>query len=332
MTPSTLPGMTEPSRSATDGSYPLARRGGQGSGVSWPAIFAGATGAAALSLILLVLGVGLGLSSVSPWSSRGVSATAFGAGTIIWILGVALASSGIGGYIAGRLRTKWAEVHSDEVYFRDTAHGFLAWAVATLLTAGLLTSTIGSVVGAGAQAGGSALAAAGSAVSSAAGGAAALAAPSRSGDSGLSYFTDTLFRPVAAQAAQAASAASAASGVAPATDATSASSLATSSAEVGRILGRSMTSGSLSADDSRYIAQLVAQRTGASPQDAERRVTDTFAKAQQSLQDAEAKAREAADKARKATAYASLWLFASLLLGAFVSSLMATFGGRQRDI
>ncbi len=126
-----------------------------GSGVAWGAIFAGAVGAASLSLVLLLLGTGLGLSTISPWASQGASATAIGVATILWITFTQLAASGAGGYLAGRLRTKWAGVHTDEVYFRDTAHGFLAWAVATLLTAALLTSAVGSIVGAGAQAGAS---------------------------------------------------------------------------------------------------------------------------------------------------------------------------------
>ena len=103
--------------------------------VSWTAVFAGAAGAAALSLILLILGTGLGLSSVSPFTGRGASAATFGASTIVWLTFVQLAASAVGGYLAGRLRTRWASTHVDEVYFRDTAHGFLAWAVATLAVA-----------------------------------------------------------------------------------------------------------------------------------------------------------------------------------------------------
>ena len=125
------------------------------SGVSWGAIFAGAAAAAALSLILLMLGIGLGLSSVSPWRQDGLSAAAFGVSTIAWITLTQLVASGMGGYLAGRLRTKWAAIHTDEVYFRDTAHGFLAWAIASLATAALLTSVIGSIVSGGVQAGAS---------------------------------------------------------------------------------------------------------------------------------------------------------------------------------
>lgn len=124
----------------------------QASAVSWPAIIAGATGAAALSLILLILGTGLGLSSVSPWAGQGASAGAMGLSTIAWVSFTQLAAAGMGGYLAGRLRTRWARTHTDEVYFRDTAHGFLAWALATLVTAALLTSTVGAIVSGGAQA------------------------------------------------------------------------------------------------------------------------------------------------------------------------------------
>jgi hypothetical protein len=89
--------------------------------VSWGAIAAGAAAAATLSLIMLILGVGLGLSTVSPWAHDGQSATTFGVSTILWVTLTQLVSSAMGGYLAGRLRTKWSGIHTDEVYFRDTA-------------------------------------------------------------------------------------------------------------------------------------------------------------------------------------------------------------------
>src|SRR6201996_6469245 len=138
------------------------------SGVSWGAILAGAAGAAALSLILLILGVGLGLSSVSPFAASGASATTFGVSTIAWLAFTQLAASGLGGYLAERLRTRWASTHVDEVYFRDTSHGFLAWALATLVTAAMLTSAIGNIVSAGTSAAGSAAGGAATAVGAAA--------------------------------------------------------------------------------------------------------------------------------------------------------------------
>ena len=117
------------------------------SGVSWPAVAAGAVVSCALTLVLLVFGIGLGLSVVSPWSGAGVSATTFKIGTGLYLIVIAMLSSSIGGYIAGRLRTGWTGVHTDEVYFRDTAHGFIAWAFASVLGAILLASPASSLIG-----------------------------------------------------------------------------------------------------------------------------------------------------------------------------------------
>lgn len=295
---------------------------GHGSAVSWGAIFAGAAAAAALSLILLILGTGLGLSSVSPWSRAGIGAATFGISTVVWVTFTQLAASGMGGYLAGRLRQKWVGVHTDESYFRDTAHGFLAWCVATLATAVLLTSVIGAIVGSGVQAGASVAGGAATAAVSAT----AMGAGSATGNTGqaTAYFVDSLFRrdpntPAPSTTAPAA---------APATD----NSVA-SAAEVTRIFANGLRSGSaLPPDDVRYVGQLVAQRTGLAQADAEKRVSDTYNTIQSKAREAEAKAKEAADQARKASAYAALWLFVSLLFGAFVASLAATFGGRRRDL
>jgi len=286
----------------------VAADGGR-SAVSWGAVLAGAAGAAALSLILLILGVGLGLSAVSPWARDGISATSFGVGSILWITLTQIAASGMGGYLAGRLRTRWSDTAGDEIYFRDTAHGFLAWAVASLATAAMLGTAIGGIVGTGARAGGAAAAAAG-----AMGAASAVAmAPAGTPDA-VGYHADALFRRDPSATA------------APAT--TDAPPLA----EVGRIFAASGRAPALPLDDTRYLGQLVAQRTGLSQADAEKRVTDTYNRLQTALNDAQGRARDAADTARKASAYASLWLFVSLLAGAFVASLFATWGGRQRDL
>lgn len=295
--------------------------GRAGSAVSWGAILAGGAGAAALSMLLLMLGVGLGLSTISPWADRGASATAIGVSTILWLTFTQLAASGMGGYLAGRLRTKWAGVHTDEVYFRDTAHGFLAWAVASLATAALLTASVGSIVGSGVQAG--AAVAGGAATAATAGAAAAGASAGVGGDpsnAAMGYTVDSLFRQTP----------SAESNPQPGTTAERPAPMPT--AEVGRIFASALRNGALPPEDARYVAQLVAQRTGISQQDAEKRVNDTYATAQAKLRDAQAAAKEAADKARKASAYATLWMFVSLLIGAFVASWSATLGGRRRDL
>ena len=295
---------------------------GSRSAVSWGAVFAGAAAAAALSLILLLLGTGLGLSSVSPWASEGVDASTFGVSSIIWITFMQLAASAVGGYLAGRLRTKWTDVQTDEVYFRDTAHGMLAWAIATLGTAALLGSVIGAIVGGGVQAGAAAVGNAASAAVSGATGAASQAEPGQAAGAGqnegpMAYFVDSLFRAGAGEDRR---------------DDRPPEQSAAAVAEVTRIFANGMRTGSLPNDDVRYVGQVVAQRTDVSQQQAEQRVRDVFMNLQTTLNDAETKAREAADAARKASSYAALWLFISLLAGAFTASWMATFGGKQRDL
>jgi hypothetical protein len=116
------------------------------SGVSWSAVVAGGFVTAAISLILLSLGTGLGLSSITLWSSSS-TASKIGAAAIVWLIFTHFASSALGGYLAGRLRTKWVNIHSDEVYFRNTAHGFLAWSVAVVVTEAFLASAAAAMMG-----------------------------------------------------------------------------------------------------------------------------------------------------------------------------------------
>jgi len=147
-------------KSVGEGRYALPGAEANTSGISWAAVAAGAFAIAALALILLMLGVGLGLSSISPWAPAGPSLRAIGAATIVWLILTQALASAMGGYLAGRLRTKWAGIHSDEVYFRDTAHGFLAWVVGVVITAAFLTSAATSIVGASVALGGGPVAAA----------------------------------------------------------------------------------------------------------------------------------------------------------------------------
>ena len=143
----------------------------------------------------------------------------------------------------------------------------------------------------------------------------------------MNYFIDSLFRRDSANAAPAGGAGS------PSSEQSAPDrGNAATAAEVDRIFLNSIRTGALPPDDARYVAQVVAQRTGLTPQDAEKRVTETYAKARAALNEAETKAKAAADAARKASAYGSLWLFISMLIGAFVASLAATYGGRRRDL
>lgn len=308
------------------GSFPYGTRPTP-SAVSWGAIAAGAAAAASLSLILLILGVGLGLSSVSPWARDGVSAATLGVSTIVWLTLTQLLASGMGGYLAGRLRSKWSDAQNDEVFFRDTAHGFLAWAVATIATAALLTSVIASILGGGVQAGAQVVGGVASSASSAVGSVAASAGMAQDDGGGpMGYFVDSLFRREAATAAPAMGT----EGLQVDTDARERAS-ARDTAEVSRIFMNVSRSEPLPPEDIRHVGQIVAQRTGLSQPEAERRVSEVYARAQARVDDAERAARDMADTARKASAYSALWLFVSLLVGAFFASLAATFGGRRRD-
>jgi hypothetical protein len=272
------------------------------SGVSWAPVIAGAFVASAFSLALVALGAGIGLISVSPWSSNNPSVTTFTVLAAAWFIAVQLFASGIGGYLAGRLRTRWARVHTDEVFFRDTAHGLLVWAVGAVISAALIASAASSAVSGAARLAGTAT----QAVGTVAGQAAGQAAPAM-GDP-TAYFSDMLWRgDHPAQGDQAAT------------------------AEGGRIMARALYNGDLPAGDKTYLAQLVAARTGLSQPDAEKRIADVFDQAQKAKQQAADKAKQAADAARKTGVGVALWAFISLLVGAFSASYMATVGGRQRD-
>ena len=287
-------------------------------GVSWGAVLAGAAAAAALSFILLILGVGLGLSSVSPWS---FNATAIGVSTIAWLAFMQLAASGIGGYMAGRLRVKWSSIHTDEVHFRDTAHGLLAWAVATLVTVAILAGGTRAVLSGAIDAGSGAAAAVAPVAAAGAGAAGAKAGEGGSSANPLDYFSDMLLRAAPAPADAAAVPAATDAGV----------TVADQRVEIGKIFATGLSTGSLSADDRAYLGQVVAKRTGLTQAEAEARVDAVYGRAAKAAADAKAAAQQAAETARKAGAHTALWMFVALLLGAFVASLAATFGGRQRD-
>jgi len=262
------------------------------SAVSWSAVLGGAFAAASVSVLLLVLGTGLGLSSVSAWPGSGASITTFTVSAAIWLIIVQWLSSALGGYVTGRLRTKWANLHSDEVQFRDTAHGFLSWAVATVLAVAIAASgTTSAISGAGRAAGGAAQA--------------ATQALSQSGANGPSYYIDSLFRSDKAV-----------------------DNDEGAKAEAGRILAKGVRDGSVSDGDKAYLAKMVAARSGLSQDDAKKRVDDVLTQ----VNEAEAKARAVADETRKATAKASFFLFFSMLIGAFVASAAGAVGGRQRDL
>jgi hypothetical protein len=253
------------------------------SAVSWPAVFAGAFVATAATIMLLSLGSGLGLASVSPYTAN-PSATTFTVFAAIWLIIVQWVASALGGYLTGRLRTRWTSVHTREVFFRDTANGLLSWAVASVFIVGLVVSGSSSLLGSGTHAAASAVAAS--------------SAPS-------GYMLDTLFRPTNPGGTRA---------------------TAQDRTEAGEILTQGV-GGPIDQTDQAYLAQLVAARTGVTQADAQARVTNAIAQEQAAI----AKAKQAANAARKAASGFALYTFASMLIGAFIAAVSGAVGGRLRD-
>jgi len=251
------------------------------SAVSWAAIAAGGVASAGVSLFLFQLGTGIGLSAANPWASSPPSGTTISVVAGISLCLISITASALGGFLAGRLRTRWVGLHSDETYFRDSAHGFLAWAFATVMIALVVGITAASLVG----------------------GAAKGAASNPALVPDTSYYTEMLFRsdnPTAPPASPGAQ---------------------QSNEEVGRILTRGLTSGSvLSPADRTYVAQRVAARTGLPQDQAERRVDQVITQA-----------KNAADETRKAGAKLAFWMAAAMLAGALAASFAAAEGGRERD-
>jgi hypothetical protein len=278
-----------------------------GDATGWSAIIAGAVTMVAVSLVLMVLASALGLTIVSPWRGEGASAATFAVSSGVAVIVIQWIASAFGGYVTGRLRIR-SFVRTDEVYFRDTAHGFLAWSVATILVASLLTSTVTSIASG-----------VGSAVATVTGGAAQGAVQSAANQAGSTtsdvanpsaYFVDMLFR----------------RGASPSPSSPTADTAAVNS-EAGRILARGAVNGTIPDEDKAYLAQLVASRTGLAEAEARQRVDQVLARAET----ARTQAKEAADKARKAGMTTGFMLVLSLIVGAFIASVSSAYGGHHRD-
>jgi hypothetical protein len=264
--------------------------------VEWGAVLAGSFLAAALSFVLLTFGGAIGLSAVSPWPGSGASTTVIASLAVLWVFVQQIGSFMAGGYVAGRMRTRWIEADQDEVNFRDGLHGGLVWAVGVVVAAGLLMATASATARTGAAIAGASIA--------------ATADP-------MDMVLDTLLRPAAvAQATE------------PTAETTSAASAAiaasepqaTARAEMARILARTVTDGILSDQDRPYFSSVVATRTGISRQEAEKRVDAAFVSA-----------RQAADTARSGAALVGFVTAAALIVSLGAAWWAAMRGGHHRD-
>jgi len=251
------------------------------SAASWPSIIAGAFVAASATVILLALGSGIGFASVSPWPNHGASVTSFAITTAIWLIVTQWISAALGGYIAGRLRTRWLGTHVHEVFFRDTAHGLITWAVATILVAIVATGTVKSAVGeAGRTVADADAAAANSPVSA--------------------YEIDKLFR---------------------SSNSGGGASSADTRVETAHIVANAFVSGSVSDADRTYLIEQVAARTGATRADAEARVDGFLAAVTQAQAKLRAEADSARKAAAQASLYLALSLLIGAFIASVSAAL-----------
>ncbi len=202
-------------------------------GLSWSAAFGGAAVASAVAIMLLALGAGIGLSAISPKTpGSNPSATTFTVLAAVWLIVVQWISSGLGGYVAGRLRPRWSGLHTDETTFRDTATGLVAWSVATILAAAVLTSGVGGIAHA--------------------------VTGSGTGSAPSDYLLSTLFRPTSPATA--------------AGDPRLLANQYLARQEASQVLANAGPEVKLAPADHDYLAQLVAARTGISADEATQRV------------------------------------------------------------
>jgi hypothetical protein len=272
--------------------------------VEWGAVLAGAVLAAALSFVLLAFGAAIGLSATSPWPGSGASTKTIASLAIFWALSQQIGAFMVGGYVAGRMRARWLETNQHEVEFRDGLHGGLVWAVGVVIGAALFMTTAGAATRTGAEIVGK----------SAASATASMSDP-------MDMVLDSMLRPtVVAQATAPTAPPAGTPGAAPAARPRAAGFSDDSRAEIGRIIASSVANRGMTEPNRAYLVQLVAQRTGLPQAEAERRVNEAFMAA-----------REAADKARRATVLTGFVTAAALVLSFGAAWWAALKGGQHRD-
>lgn len=273
-------------------------------GVDWKSIVAGAVAAAAISGLLTAFGAAIGLSLTSAHRTSGLSITALAIVGALWMVMVHVWSFTVGGYLAGRL-SDVPDLDADEAQFRAGANGFMVWALGTAIGLILLALAAGATVRTTAEV-------AGQAASSVAQAASNLSAEN------VSYVSDALFRTQATAA-----------GTSPPASSQNRPDPA-AVAEAGRIFTVGLAEGSLNAADRAYLAQVVSRQTGLAEADAQRRVDETYARAQGMKEAAERRVREAADKARKQAVVAGFLAAAASLMG-LMAAVWAAGIGREHQ-
>jgi hypothetical protein len=274
--------------------------------IEWGPVIAGALVAAALGTIAIAFGGAVGLSLTSPWPGSGISLWATGVFIVYWSVLVQVLSFAAGGFLAARLRSRITPA-GHEGRFDDGVHGLLMWAVGVLMMAAL--AAFGGALAAGSASRMAAGAAAGT--GAALSGQSSAATPAAINPA--EFAVATLLRPVA--------------GATPPASPSNEGNEALTRADLGRVFSSVLRNRELTLRDRDYLAQVVVGRTGASEDEARRRVTEAVNEAR----DLEIRARQAADQARKSAVLAGFAAAAALLIGLAAACAAAVFGGRQRD-
>lgn len=267
-----------------------------GSYVDWAAILAGTVVAVAISTLMTTFGAAIGLSATSPYEGEGISATALGIATAIYVVWVVVSSFLAGGYLAGRLRRSIPDTNEHEREMRDGSHGLVVWALGAILLAWLATSSVTGAVKAGAQA-----------ATTAASGAGEVLKSVTQNTNPIQYAVDQLVRggngganPGAEDALR---------------------------KDVMSVVGHSLSTGSFSDADKAYLTSRIAAGTGISQEEATRRVNDGIAQLNSAYQQLKA----TANKVRKTGILVGFLTAASLAVGAAAAWWAATAGGSHRD-
>jgi len=303
--------------------------------ISWGAIVAGSVLALTIYLLCGVLGSAIGASVVQPHEADPLAGFSYAAGA--WVVITTVVALIIGGYYSGR-----------SAHALGWLHGVLTWSVVTLLTTYLLTAATSSIISTTASVFGKGIAVAGAGMAKAAP-AVADKVKTELQQNGINLDTDHLRREFDTLLLQSGKPELAPQNISQkaqnaSDDAKATASHATQQPQAAdtdfaswleRV--RQSAQPALNAADKDALVNIIQARTGKSHDEAQA-IADRYEQIynqaminyQNLKQQAEQKARDAADKAARNLARASWWTFAALVVGALVAAAAGNLGFRHQ--
>ncbi|MBV8891542.1 MAG: hypothetical protein JO266_06125 [Acidobacteria bacterium] len=248
--------------------------------LQWTPVVAGAFVASAVSLILIAFGTALGMSIASSSPTWRDTSSALAVASGLYLLITALVSFGFGGYVAGRLRERWDPSASRDIIEFRDGMHGIVSWALAVIITGLVVATSTATIASKTVQSGTSTSAA-------------------AGEPLVAYELDRLFRgdrrPVEGE-------------------------ITYLRAEAARILLTATGRQGVTPDDRAYLTQLVTNRTGLAPPEAERRVNNVITAAATAVR-----------KARRSAVILGFSTAAALLVGAAAAWYAAHNGGRHRD-